>query len=391
MSIKKIRSIYDEMCQANIERDEPIKGILLGLICGVNVAFLGPPGTAKSYMVNDLCNRIGGKYFSYLFTKFTTPEEIFGTISLKELENDRHIRVTTGKLPEADIGFADEGFKASSAIINAMLKIINPGERVYDRGDGERKVPLRMMVLASNELPVKEEHLEAFWDRFLLRYEVGYIKSRQNFIRMLEGQESTDRTTITIDELDRVVGLVNAVDIPANVREGLSDLWNELARNNIIVSDRRYKESLKLLKGVAAFDGRDQAVKDDLEIMLHCFWEEPEQIPMVRKILLDVVNPLGTAALDEYDMAVEVYNNVLKVMADNPIDINAGEQEMQAKMTIVSKEGLGANVKLKTILYNLEKIRTTAKSNGKSTTQIDGYIKDVERMNKEVTSKCLRA
>ena len=126
------RSTRDELIAFHKERYEPVTGLLVALIARTTVFFLGPPGTAKSLLVRDLCARIAGKpiYFEWLLTKFSTPEELFGPVSLKALENDRYTRVTAGKLPEAHIVFIDEIFKASAGILNSLLTVLN--ERKFD-------------------------------------------------------------------------------------------------------------------------------------------------------------------------------------------------------------------------------------------------------------------
>jgi MoxR-like ATPase len=125
MTVQALLQIRTELRQTFLERDEEIDSILLALLSGQHCLLLGPPGTAKSALVKDLCSRIGGDYFQWLLTRFTTPEELFGPVSLKALEQDQYKRVTTGKLPEANIAFLDEIWKASSSILNTLLTIIN--------------------------------------------------------------------------------------------------------------------------------------------------------------------------------------------------------------------------------------------------------------------------
>ena len=138
------------LSSALIERDDEIDLALTALLAGEHLLLVGPPGCAKSLLLDSLLAWTGGTKFSVLLTKFTTPEEVCGPVSLSALKADRYVRVTTGKLPEAEFAFLDEVFKASSAILNTLLKILN--ERLYDAGDGAAKpVSLRLCVAASNE------------------------------------------------------------------------------------------------------------------------------------------------------------------------------------------------------------------------------------------------
>ena len=99
-----------------------------------------------------------------------TPEEIFGPLSLKALENDEYRRATERYLPTASVAFLDEIYKANSVILNTLLTVLN--ERQFDNGAGRREdCPIRCVVGASNELPEFDE-LDTLYDRFLLRKEV---------------------------------------------------------------------------------------------------------------------------------------------------------------------------------------------------------------------------
>src|SRR5262245_43250019 len=112
-ALERLKSVRTELKAILIERDELIDGVILAVLARQHALVLGPPGTAKSMLAREICRRLAGKrYFEWLLTKFTTPEELFGPVSLTALENGRYERVTAGKLPEAHVVFLDEVFKA---------------------------------------------------------------------------------------------------------------------------------------------------------------------------------------------------------------------------------------------------------------------------------------
>jgi MoxR-like ATPase len=157
-----------ELSAALIEREGEVDLILTALACQEHALLVGPPGSAKSLLLDALMSWTSGRRFTALLTKFSCPEELFGAISVRGLKEDRFVRVTAGKLPEAHLAFLDELFKASSAILNTLLRILN--ERVFEDGDGSlRQVPLLLCVGASNEWPSPEDggrELAAVLDRF---------------------------------------------------------------------------------------------------------------------------------------------------------------------------------------------------------------------------------
>src|ERR1700738_1927793 len=196
-SLARIREELNHNFQ---ERGELVDGALCALLSANHVLIIGPPGTAKSMLADELCRRIeGADYFQWLLTKVSTREEIFGAVSLKGLEEDDYRRVTAHKLPEAHIAFLDEIFKANSSILNALLTIIK--ERIFHTARERVPVPLITMFGASNELP-DEDELTALYDRFMLRFMADYITEEHGFIRMMAGGPARGRTALKFGELD---------------------------------------------------------------------------------------------------------------------------------------------------------------------------------------------
>jgi MoxR-like ATPase len=285
---ERLGQVRRELKELFIERDDLVDGALAAVLSRQHMLMLGPPGTAKSMLAKEVCRRIGGAaYFEWLLTKFTTPEEIFGPVSLPALEEGRYERVTAGKLPEAEIAFLDEIFKANSAILNALLTLLN--ERQFHQGQSVRSVPLESLLAASNELP-EEDELGALYDRFLLRYTVGYIDKDHRFARLLrlEDESPATCTVLAPAELDELQAAAARVAVPDEVVEDIIAIRRELNTQGVIASDRRYRQGLAVLKAGALLEGRDRVTTRDLGWLEHMLWSDPEQHAQVMKAVAKI-------------------------------------------------------------------------------------------------------
>ncbi|MBE0522423.1 MAG: AAA family ATPase, partial [Candidatus Methanoperedenaceae archaeon] len=323
-----------------------------------------PPGTAKSALVKDLCQRIGGDYFQWLLTRFTTPEELFGPVSLKALEQDQYKRVTTNKLPEANIAFLDEIWKASSSILNTLLTIIN--EREFHNNGSAQKVPLISLFGASNELPESEE-LNALYDRFLIKHVTKYLADDASFRAMIQPVNQKQITTTTIQELEQMQAGVRAVDVPEDVLSALTNLRSLLKKENIIASDRRYKQSLELVKASAYLNGRTTASIDDLVILQHVLWSQPSEQKVVQKTVINMVNPTISKAQEIMDIASEIYHA-------------ATDPEIMKDPARASTAGIEAHVKLKKLSDELAAMKgqpASAQKVNAARNKVNGYIQEI--------------
>ncbi len=278
-----LRRIRDELAQIFLERAELIDGALAALLSGQHVLVIGPPGTAKSMLADELCRRLdGAQYFQWLLTKFTTPEELFGAVSLAALEQDDYRRVTTFKLPEAHIAFLDEVFKANSSILNALLSLVN--ERRFHNGREITTVPLISLFGASNELP-EDDELQALYDRFLLRFAVGYIDEDFRFLKMLQARPPAARTALPLAALQTAQAEARAVVVPDPIYRVLVELRRELGRAQLVSSDRRYHQAVELLRAHAYLHGRSEVGEDDVFFLEHVLWRAPSEHAEVRTII----------------------------------------------------------------------------------------------------------
>lgn len=306
-TVDKFDLVRTRLNKTLIERDEEIDLVLVALLAGEHPLLVGPPGTAKSLLLDSMAKWVRASKFDYLLTRFTDPMELFGPVDIVALKERRSERVVKGMMPEATMVFMDEIFKASSAILNTMLKILN--ERKFKYGQQELECPLRICVAASNEWPDQQEDLGALFDRFLLRKHVHPI-SESGLDRLLwtsnHQAEFETYETITAEELDQAQEEVEAIEWSDRAKTCLRDIIRELRSNGIQPGDRRMFKSVKVAAAMAWLEGSDEVEPEHLEILKHCLWVDPEQAVKTGQIVSKLANPVGFAINEKMGQATEV-------------------------------------------------------------------------------------
>ncbi len=263
-----------------LERQTAVRLTLLAALVGEHVLLVGPPGTAKSELARRL-HRVfaGARYFERLLTRFSTPEELFGPLSLKALEDDRYERLTDGFLPTAGIAFLDEVFKANSAILNALLTLLN--EREFDNGSGRVRTPLVSVVGASNEVPA-DEALLAFFDRFLLRVPVAPVGDA-SFTALLHLMAAAPAPVQPLSAAERqsVAAAAAKVSLGEQARSACQQLRAWLARRQQPISDRRWRQWIGLMRVAAATEGRSEIDALDLWLAPYVASASPQDVPQL--------------------------------------------------------------------------------------------------------------
>jgi MoxR-like ATPase len=308
--ISLVRLVANRLKQSFVGKDQIVDLMLLCAIAREHLLLVGPPGTAKSELVKRFVLLLGagkesGDLFEYLLTRFTEPNEIFGPVNIKAFtQQGTFTRNTMRALPVAKIAFLDEVFKANSAILNALLTILN--ERFFFNGLEQVPVPLISVYGATNDVPEGDE-LSALYDRFLLRVRTDNVDERQfsDLLKAGWGMERErirlDRNEATLPVLDSLDYLQPAYDALEQIKiEPVFDDYRELVRQiraeGISLSDRRAVKLLKLIAAATLLRGEQQASAADLWVLLH-IWNQPEQISALQAIVGPVVERAGGQAL----------------------------------------------------------------------------------------------
>ena len=395
-------AVRRELEQKFLAKEEIIRLMLIAAIAGEHMVLIGPPGTAKSAVIRAFARMIDAKYFEYLLTRFSEPNELFGPVDIQGFRSGTYRRVTTGMLPEAEIVFLDEAFKANSAILNSLLTLLN--ERRFNNGASVVRVPLISLFAASNEVP-SSDNLDAIFDRFLLRVHSDNLDS-YHFHELMNKGLALERAAAR-DEMADVAAariaqqasmpsphtmpspgavpappplpsalsssssskallsaadlhgcrraLLERVEFPEEFLATYKGLCFQLRGEGISLSDRRVVRLLKLFAASAYLDGRSRVHEGDLFLLRHT-WNNLDQ----REILDDVVEPIVAQYYAEHP-------------DDRPHQIAADLDRLVAELNLVHKTltqgGELSDIQLFTQLRNLNDLRAAFASTGGDTAQ----------------------
>lgn len=305
-NLAKVIAVRDDLRANLLERDDAIDAALLALLTAEHMLLLGPPGTGKSMLVRGICKRVrGAAYFEHLLTRFSTPEEIFGPLSLSALERDEYRRVTTGTAVEAHVAFLDEVFKANSAILNALLGFMN--ERLFFEGGHSRSLPLLSLFGASNEMP-EDAGLDALYDRFLLRVPIAYLADDDSIKNLFDLADCSPDAHIGLDELEAARVEASSVRFGDEARDAIIMIKHELESEGVFASDRRWKASSSLVRAKAWLDGATESTAEHCEALVDALWTEPSHRRIVERVVNKIANPLNLEAVELEDAAKDLYD-----------------------------------------------------------------------------------
>lgn len=326
---KKIVGVRNKLVDMFVGREEEVTAVLSSLLSGEPTILVGPPGTAKTALIEAVAKLVSGRYFYYLLTRFTEPDELLGPLDIKALREGQYRRITTGRLPEAEIVFLDEIFKASSAVRNILLDIIL--NRRYLNGSGYVKLPMLTLYTASNEISTDEEDA-AFYDRLTIRRFLTYV-SADMWDKLLDlgvklEAEGGLTPVMSVDEVRVIQSLVvkrMAMDY-VNVKSKYLDALALLKSKGVEVSDRRKVKVLKVAAAISFIYLEDGMSTDDVADALRlCAVFDADDVRKVEEVIEEVGLSSISNVTAKWTMLVNELSNAIKELKEtqNPQAYNA--------------------------------------------------------------------
>ncbi len=314
---EKFQQTLLEMDSSLIERTEEIQLALTALLSQHHLLLVGPPGTAKSLVVDSIRRWIGSaKALTIHCCKDTSRNMAFGPVKLSALKEDKTERSLTGGAADCHLLILEEVFKAGPAVLDMFLMLMN--ERVYKEGLVSAKAPLKFLLGVSNEWSPEgcETALGAFFDRFLYRKEVLPIQTEVGINKLLSiptpgkvtKRDHSPRfsTTITLEEIDQAHQETLQIPFAEAAVKAFHLIRKELADNGILAGDRRLKQSISACQAFAYLNGSDFVQPDHLEILSNVLWTDPGSAKKTAQIVLRTSNPIGFTVNEKLRLATEV-------------------------------------------------------------------------------------
>lgn len=340
----KLADVKSELQSELIEREVEVDLLVRSIMARTNLLLIGPPGTAKSLVIDQFMSHItDATPFTLLLAKDTPSEQVLGPVSLAALERDEFLRITNGKLPEAHLAFLDEIFKANSTVLNACLKVIN--ERKFDNNGHSMDVPLWALIGASNELPgTDRDDLRAFRDRFGATKLVDHVRTSDGLRNVISGQLERNRggqvasshTTLTVAEVESIQDATANIDVPSNVIKALGELRVRAESENLAISVRRLFEGVKLMQASAVLTGRTEVSTEDMRVFEHILWSDPDDAPTAYNLTLEYAGAVTKKAAKIRGEFEESLHELNELQSEMPTDGSAPEAELMGKIGRVS-------------------------------------------------------
>ena len=340
--VSEFKATLSELDTLFIGRKQEITGLALGTLSQHHVLLVGVPGTGKSALIKKWAEVLGVRVFDRLMTEFTTPDELFGPVDLESYKTGVYRRIITGKAPDCELVFLDEVFKSSSSILNSLLRLMQ--EREYDNDGTSIKTPLMLMVGASNETPSPEDGLDAFYDRFLLRYEVRPMTDEDEIRRLLTTDISKPVSPIPADHVKQAQDEVARMVFTEEANNSIVALWEALRDRSIRPSDRRLLAMKRVMAADSWLQGFGTVMPESISVARNILWSKSTEYGVVSELAQKSLNPYEDAVKEIVHHATVLKGDLApgRTTRDDALEAIQSLVDMRGQLREIEQQAKGA-------------------------------------------------
>lgn len=379
---------FQERERGLIARRNELHVLSVCVVVKMHPLLYGKPGVAKSMSVDGLMMHLPelSKFKTQAY-KASPPEQFLGPISIKGMEQDRFVRIVTGKLPDVEIAVVDEVARAPRAVLPAFQGLMV--EREFDSGEGVMPVPLQSFIGTANHIP-EDPELEAFFDRWAFKLIVVGPQSQEQFKSILRGalkrQEFgepaiPDELLISRAELAEFQKAATTVNVPEPILDALAEMWSNVVGRGIESSPRRYTDLVKATRGVALLDGRDEVSQDDLQIAMHSLWNVESEAPVVREEVVKLASAWVQEKVELLDTFAETLDRLGQVQTlvaagtetSAHVEIQEGDKKVERSIIDHAIRVVGDNKTLRALID-----RHIADATGQDTSELTAVLAQMD-------------
>jgi MoxR-like ATPase len=268
---------FGEKISANISRavkvpEETLRTVVVALVAEGHVLIEDNPGVGKTALARSLARSVDAEYARIQCTADLLPADVVGTNVYNQRENRFEFR--PGPV-FANVVLVDEINRASPKTQSGLLECMQERHVTVDVHTHELARPF---VVVATQNPVEYEGTyplpEAQLDRFMVRVALGYPHADDEADMLAEHAES-DRVldlehVADVSEVlaaQAAAGRVHASEALRRYVVALLDVTRADARTQLGASPRAGLMLLKAAKALAALDGRDHALPDDVQAL----------------------------------------------------------------------------------------------------------------------------
>ncbi len=272
---EKVLATKGEIRKFVIGQQDMVDLLLISIFSNGHVLLEGVPGVAKTLMAKVLSNTLSVDFSRIQFTPDLMPSDVIGT----SVYNMKDATFNFQKGPVfSNIVLIDEINRAPAKTQAALFEVMEERQISYDSKVYKMEFPF--IVLATQN-PVEQEGTynlpEAQLDRFLFKIKIDYpsLADEQEILKRYKNQiqsPSLERidSVFTASDLKKVQELIEQVKIEDQILKYIAEISNA-TRNHVKLylggSPRASLSMLKASKALAAINGRDFVIPDDVQFV----------------------------------------------------------------------------------------------------------------------------